>query len=73
MYVSSSVTPPQEIIDKYNLMDKVTPDDSVYIVAIKGMYALPHSHLLANELLDKRLNKWGYHQSKLVPGLWKHK
>jgi len=27
---------------------------------------------LANELLEKRLNKHGYQQSKLVPGLWKH-
>ena len=28
--------------------------------------------LLAKELLEKRLNKHGYQQSKLVPGLWKH-
>jgi hypothetical protein len=28
--------------------------------------------LIANELLEKRLNKHGYWQSKLVPGLWKH-
>ncbi len=27
---------------------------------------------MANELLEKRLNKHGYWQSKLVPGLWKH-
>jgi hypothetical protein len=26
-----------------------------------------------NELLEKCLNKQGYYQSKLVPGLWKHK
>ena len=37
------------------------------------MYGLPQSGLLANELLEKRLNKNGYHQNKLVPGLWKHK
>ena len=37
------------------------------------MYGLPQAGLLANELLEKRLNKRGYHQSKLVPGLWKHK
>ena len=28
--------------------------------------------MLANQLLQKRLNRHGYHQSKLVPGLWKH-
>ena len=36
------------------------------------MYSLPQSGLLANELLEKRLNKHGYQQSKLVPRLWKH-
>ena len=36
------------------------------------MYGLPQSGLLAIELLEKRLNKSGYQQSKLVPGLWKH-
>ena len=39
----------------------------------KGMYGLPKSGLIANKLLEKRLNKHGYHQSKLVPGLWVHK
>ena len=37
------------------------------------MYGLPHAGLLANELLEKRLNKRGYQLSKLVYGLWKHK
>ena len=36
------------------------------------MYGLPQSGLLANELLKKLLNKRGYQQIKLVPGLWKH-
>ena len=45
----------------------------VYIQANRGMYGLPQSGLLANELLDKRLNKRGYHQIKLVTGLWSHK
>ena len=38
------------------------------------MYGLPQAGLLANELLEKRLNEAGYRQSKLklVPGLWKH-
>ena len=37
------------------------------------MYGLPQSGLLANELLEEQLNKHGYQQRKLVPGLWKHK
>ena len=36
------------------------------------MYGLPQAGRLANKLLEKRLNKEGYYQSKLVPGLWKH-
>ena len=39
---------------------------------MQGMYRLPQSGLLVNELLEKQLNKHGYRQSKLVPGLWKH-
>ena len=37
------------------------------------MYGLPQDGLLANELLEKRPNKQGYHQSKFVPGLWIYK
>ena len=54
------------------MSNKAIPDDSIHIVANKGIYGLPQSGLLANELLKKRLNKGGYRQSKLVPGLWKH-
>ena len=63
---------PKEVIDEYRLLKKATPDGSVYIVANRGMYGLPQAGLLANELLEKQLNKQGYRQSKLVPGLWKH-
>jgi hypothetical protein len=63
---------PEEIIVEYKLREMVTEDGSVYIQANKGMYGLPQSGLLANELLKKQLNRHGYRQSKLVPGLWKH-
>ena len=36
------------------------------------MYGLPQSGLLANKLLEKRLNKQEYRQIKLLPGLLKH-
>jgi hypothetical protein len=64
---------PDEIIKEYKLRDKVTKNGSIYIEVTKGMYGLPQAGLLANELLEKRLNKHGYFQSKLVPRLWKHK
>ena len=63
---------PEEIIQEYNLNSIVTADGMIYIEANRGMYGLPQAGLLANDLLEKRLNKRGYHQSKLVPGLWKH-
>ena len=44
----------------------------IYIEANHGMYGLPQAGILANAFLKKRLNKRGYHQSKLVPGLSKH-
>ena len=64
---------PEEIVSQYGLRNKVTPGGQVYMEINKGMYGLPQSGLLANKLLAKRLNKNGYYQSKLVPGLWQHK
>ncbi len=63
---------PDEVIKEYKLREKATPNGSIYIRAKQGMYGLPQSGLLANKLLEKRLNKHGYRQSKLVPGLCKH-
>ena len=45
---------------------------SIHIQANRGMYGLPHAGLLDNELLEKRLIKRGYQQSKLVHGFWTH-
>jgi hypothetical protein len=37
------------------------------------MYGLPQVGIIAQELLQERLAKVGYHQSKIIPGLWTHK
>ena len=37
------------------------------------MYGLPQVVLIAKELLEKRLTKHEYTQSKIVTGLWTHK
>jgi hypothetical protein len=63
---------PDEVIREYKLRAKTTKNESIYIRAKHGMYGLPQAGLLANKLLEKRLNKHGYRQSKLVPRLWKH-
>ena len=51
---------PEEIIKEYKLRNKVTPHGYVYIMATKGMYSLPQAGLIANKILEKRLNKHGY-------------
>ena len=52
--------------------DKVISDGYVYVEIAKGMYGLPHVGLIVQELLEKRLNEHGYHQSKLTTRFWKH-
>ena len=61
---------PDEIINKYKLRNIVDDKVSIHIQANRGMYGLPQAGLLANELLEKRLNNRGYRQSKLVPVFW---
>ena len=63
---------PDEIINKYKLRKKINKTGMLYIEVTKGMCGLPQAGLLTNELLEQRLNKHGYFQSKLVPSLWKH-
>jgi hypothetical protein len=63
---------PNEVIREYKLREKATKNRSIYIRAKCSMYGIPQAGLLANKLLKKHLNKHGYWQSKLVPGLWKH-
>ncbi len=36
------------------------------------MYGLPLAGIIAQELLQERLAKVGYYQSKIIPGLWTH-
>ena len=50
---------PQEVIQEYNLKSMSTKDGSVYMEASKGMYGLPQSGLLAQELLQERLAEHG--------------
>ena len=63
---------PDKIINEYKLLENATKDGSIYIEENKDMCGLPHAGILVNELLKKRLNKHGYRQRKLIPGLWKH-
>jgi hypothetical protein len=44
---------PDEVIKEYKLGEKATKNGSIYIKAKQGMYGLPQSGLLANELIKK--------------------
>jgi hypothetical protein len=63
---------PAKIIKLYKLNNKATSDGFIYIKIQKGMHGLPQAGILAQELFKKHLNKHGYHQSPLTPGLWQH-
>ena len=54
-------------------MEKTTRDGYVYVKIKQGMYGLPQAGIIAQQLIEKLLNKKGYHQSEITPGLWKHK
>jgi hypothetical protein len=64
--------PPEAFVTLYNLANKANADGFVYIKIQKDMYGLPQVGILAQELLKTRLNKHGYCQSPLTPGLWRH-
>jgi hypothetical protein len=63
---------PEECVTLYNLTDKASSDGFVYIKNQKGMYGLPQAGILAQELLEQRLNNHGYPQSPNTLGLWRH-
>ncbi len=57
---------------QYKLRDIATPEGYVYSETMKGMYGLPQVGIIAQVLLEDRLGKQGYFQSKIIPGLWTH-
>ena len=63
---------PANFVEQYDLVAKVTGDGYVYVEIQRGMYGLQQSGLLAQKLLEERLNKEGYRQSALTPGFWTH-
>ena len=51
---------PAEIIAEYGLQKKATEDGHIYLEIRKGMYGLSHAGLLAQQLLEGKLNDEGY-------------
>jgi hypothetical protein len=63
---------PEEIVQKYNL-NALAVDGWVYIEIRKGMYGLKQAGLLANQLLQTRLEPFRYYPARHTPGLWLNK
>ena len=51
---------PDDIIKEYDLRDKATKDEYVYVAVSKGMHGLPQSGIIAQQLLEESLGKEGY-------------
>jgi hypothetical protein len=63
---------PKEFTWIYKLHNLANANGFISINIQKGMYGLPQAGILAQELLKKGLNKHGYRQSPITPGLWWH-
>ena len=64
---------PQEIIDKYNLMNIVEDDGWCYAEIRKALYGLKEAAYISNVELKRVLAEEGYVPSKFTPGLFTHK
>ena len=62
----------EDFLKQYNLTSKYTKDSYVDIETSIVINRLPQSGILAQQLLEKRLNTKGYRQIKLTPGFCKH-
>ena len=64
---------PEDVIQEYDLQNKVDANGNIHCEVRRGMYGLPQAGIIAQELLEERLLKAGYSQSKITPGYGKHK
>ena len=62
---------PEDVIAQYNLK-QLAHNGHVYAECNRGIYGLPHAGILAQRLLEERLEQHGYKQSKITPGFWRH-
>ena len=53
------------IMEQFNLRDRVTKDGFVYLEIRQVMYRLPQARILAQQQLEKRLKKRGIKKSNL--------
>ena len=63
---------PKDVIKHYKLREKIYNKGFVLVNCVCGMYGLLHAVIIAQKLLDERLEQHGYRQSKKTLGFWKH-
>ena len=51
------------MVEHYKLKDKVDVKGNLYVKCVKGMYGLPHAGIIAQKLLEERINVADYYQS----------
>ena len=61
---------PANLIDRGKFKTKVAKESNVYLEIYKGMYGLPQVGILAQYLLERRLNPKDYKQIALTAGFW---
>ena len=62
-------TIPQEIIDKYNLLDIVDNHGFVYVKIFERIYGLKQAGIIAHKALVQHLEPFGYHPARHTPSL----
>jgi hypothetical protein len=63
---------PQEFIDEYKLTG-LDRDGWIHFKICQGCNCLPQAGILANDLLQSRLEAKGFYEAASTPGLWHHK
>ena len=63
---------PPEVIELYNLQDKITPDRWLYCEIRRSIYGLKEAGKLANIQLQKVLATEGYYPCPFTQGLFRH-
>ncbi len=63
---------PDKFINEYKLTG-LDRDGWIYFEIRQGCYGLPQAGILANYLLQSRLEAKGFYQAATTPGLWRHK
>ena len=63
---------PPDIIEHYQLLNKLANDNYIYIKIKRGMYGLKQAALLGYQQLIQHLKPFGYAPIPHTDGLWKH-